>query len=113
MYYLLLPIFLLVLYLIIIFLVFKFQKNLMFRPIPLDQNAPFTFNRPFEEIWLGVRKNINALLVTVENPKGVVLYHHGNSRNLQHWDSFMKISLLEAILSFFTIITRLVKVKAC
>jgi uncharacterized protein len=68
--------------------VFYFQKKMLFRPIPLEKNHVFEFNYPCKELWLGLNKNINALLFKVENPKGVVLYHHGNSRNIQHWGQF-------------------------
>jgi uncharacterized protein len=75
-------------YVSIILFIYFFQAKLIFRPIPLAHDYKFSFEYPFEELWLGKFKKINALIFRVKNPKGVVLYHHGNSRNIQHWGDF-------------------------
>ena len=77
-------------YIIFTLIVYRFQKRFLFRPIPLEQNYVFDFEAPFEELWIKANKGarINCLHFRTENPKGVVLYHHGNSRNLQHWGQF-------------------------
>jgi alpha-beta hydrolase superfamily lysophospholipase len=69
-------------------MVYKFQSIMIFRPIKLEKNYQFQFDVPYEELWLGNMKSVNALLFTVSKPRGVVLYHHGNSRNIQHWGNF-------------------------
>ncbi len=88
MLYLIIPISVFLFYILLLVLVYKYQHLMIFRPILLSEDHEFHFDSPFEELWLGSRKNINALLFLVPNPKGVVLYHHGNSRNIQHWGNF-------------------------
>jgi uncharacterized protein len=64
-------------------------ERILFQPTKLDKNYAFQFNRPFEEITLQPEKDaqINALYFKVNNPKGVILYFHGNRDNLQRWGS--------------------------
>lgn len=90
MIYLIIILSLLFLYLVVIALVYKFQSIMIFRPVKLEKNYHFQFDVPYQEFWIGTMKSVNALLFTVSNPKGVVLYHHGNSRNIQHWGNFYK-----------------------
>jgi alpha-beta hydrolase superfamily lysophospholipase len=80
----------LLMYVSVMVLVYKYQHLLIFRPIILEKDTALVFDTDFEEIWLGRRNKLNAILFSVPNPKGVVLYHHGNSRNIQHWGQFYK-----------------------
>lgn len=79
------------LYLVFTWLVYKFQKKLIFFPTILKEEFQFSFNSDFEEIWLKSpgRYRLNALhFKTKQKAKGCVLYHHGNSKDLQHWAKF-------------------------
>ena len=93
MIYLLIPIILFVFYALLAFVIYLFQDKFIFSPTTLTKDYLFNFNHPFEEIW--ITKNglqpINALLFKVENPKGCVLYHHGNSRDLRYWAGFYEL----------------------
>ena len=62
-------------------------ERILFQPTILAKNHVFTFNRPFEEINLQPEKGvqINALYFKINNPKGIILYFHGNRDNLQRW----------------------------
>jgi fermentation-respiration switch protein FrsA (DUF1100 family) len=62
-------------------------ERILFQPTKLDASYPFQFNRAFEEINLNPEKDvlINALYFKINNPKGVILYFHGNRDNLQRW----------------------------
>lgn len=75
------------LYLMLITILTVFQEKLIFLPTVLDSNHVFTFEKPFQEIDFiandGAR--LNGLHFRVDNPKGVVLYFHGNSGDLQRW----------------------------
>lgn len=64
-----------------------FQEKLMFFPTTLEQDYQYQFNYKFEELFLKTDKNtiINALHFKVENPKGVILYFHGNAGDLSRW----------------------------
>ena len=64
-----------------------FQKKLLFLPTTLEQNYQYQFDYPFEELFLKTEDNatINALHFKVNNPKGVILYFHGNAGDLSRW----------------------------
>ena len=64
------------------------EKFIFFWPNKLSLNQPFKFDQPFEEVFID---SINGLLFRGEgNPKGVVLYFHGNSGNLQRWGNYAR-----------------------
>ena len=69
------------------------QESLLFRPEPLATNFRFEFPQSFKEVSLPVEgATLNALHFTIPNPKGVVLFLHGNAGSLRRWgevaDSF-------------------------
>ena len=66
---------------------FFFQEKLIFRPITLPQDFVYNFSNPFEELFLKAEDGavINALHFKKENPKGIILYFHGNAGNLARW----------------------------
>jgi len=76
-----------VLYFVSVVLLYFFQERFIFLNDKLDNDFKFTFEVPFEEINLKTTdgKNINSLLFKVDNPKGVILYFHGNKGNLERW----------------------------
>ncbi len=63
------------------------QHRLIFRPTKLKKDFKFEFNNDFEEIFLkpSKRSSLNALYFKSANPKGVILYFHGNQGNLARW----------------------------
>lgn len=63
------------------------QEKLMFFPTTLEHNYQYQFQHQFKEIFLKPEENttINALHFEVENPKGVILYFHGNAGDLSRW----------------------------
>ncbi|WP_298237937.1 alpha/beta hydrolase [uncultured Algibacter sp.] len=63
------------------------QERLLFLPTVLEKDYKFSFNYNFEEINLEATDGakLNALHFKVENPKGVILYFHGNSGDLSRW----------------------------
>ncbi len=76
-----------VLYVMIGTSLYIFQEKLLFRPTVLAQDYTFQFSQPFEEVFLttddGAR--INAIHFKVDQPKGVILYFHGNADDLSRW----------------------------
>ena len=66
-----------------------FQEKILFLPTTLEQEYQYQFNYNFEELFLKTEENvtINALHFKVENPKGVILYFHGNAGDLSRWGS--------------------------
>lgn len=75
------------LYLMIGASLYFFQEKLIFLPTKLSQDYEYQFNYPFEELFFETDKDvsINALHFKTENPKGVILYFHGNAGDLSRW----------------------------
>lgn len=63
------------------------QEKILFLPTELPQDYAYSFDYPFEEVFLNPKENvsINALHFKTENPKGVILYFHGNAGDLSRW----------------------------
>jgi len=63
------------------------QEKFLFRPTVLSQDYKFNFSHDFEELFFKTDDHavINALHFKVENPKGVILYFHGNAGDLSRW----------------------------
>ena len=75
------------LYIMIGAALYFFQEKLLFLPTTLEQGYQYQFNYPFEELFFKTDEEarINALHFKVENPKGVILYFHGNAGDLSRW----------------------------
>jgi hypothetical protein len=76
-------------------LLYMFQDKIIFQSEPLAKEYVFSFTQEFEEINMKTEdgETINALHFKVENPKGVVLFFHGNKGNLSRWGNL--VSYLE------------------
>lgn len=62
------------------------QENMIFYPEVLPQDFKFDHPGHFEEINLAVNgATINALHFKTAQPKGIVLYFHGNAGSLNGW----------------------------
>ena len=62
------------------------QEKLLFHPERLKKDHVFPFSVPFEEIWLDCDgAKVHTLLFPKPNPKGVVLYFHGNAGSMREW----------------------------
>ena len=63
------------------------QEKILFRPTVLAQDYVYDFNHNFEELFLKPEDKvvINALHFKTKNPKGVILYFHGNAGDLSRW----------------------------
>ncbi len=64
-----------------------FQERFIFVRFRVAQGYVFKFAQPLEEVFLkmddGAR--LHALRFTVEKPRGVILYFHGNTGSLRRW----------------------------
>ena len=67
------------------------QKKIIFRPTSLAKEHVFEFEMPYEEFYMehSNGERINALHFPTTEQKGIILYFHGNSRNLQHWGKYL------------------------
>jgi pimeloyl-ACP methyl ester carboxylesterase len=62
------------------------QENMIFYPEALPPNFQYSFPARFDEVTLSVDgAAINALHFKTDNPKGVIIYFHGNAGNLRGW----------------------------
>jgi alpha-beta hydrolase superfamily lysophospholipase len=66
---------------------YLFQQKLIFFPQKLPSDYEFSFNYPFEEHFFdtGDKNRIHALHFKLRNPRGVILYFHGNAGSLLGW----------------------------
>jgi len=82
----------LILYILFGIAFYFFQEKLLFRPQKLPPDHVFSFSNPFKEINLLVNneKTISIIQFTVPDSvcKGVVLYFHGNMRNIERYAPF-------------------------
>lgn len=73
----------------VIFSLFMYfiQDNILFQPDPLPTDYNYAFKQDFKEFNLTAQDSaqLNALHFYAENPKGVILYFHGNAGNLARW----------------------------
>lgn len=76
--------------LVLFFLFFfshKIIESIVFRPTELNSSFVFSFSKPFEEFFIETEPgvNINIIKFPVKNPRGSILYFHGNKDNLVRW----------------------------
>ncbi|MCT8340365.1 alpha/beta hydrolase [Flavobacteriaceae bacterium TK19130] len=79
--------FLVAAFLVLLLGMYLLQEKLIFHPEPLADDYSYSFETPFEEIFIegtdGAR--LNGLQFSVDKPKGTILYFHGNAGNLARW----------------------------
>ena len=68
------------------------QERFIFKPEKLPADFKFKYDAPFNElnfdVMPGVR--INGLHFYRENPKGLILYFHGNTRSIKGWAKYAR-----------------------
>lgn len=73
-------------------LLYFLQEKFLFHPQKLDITQPYRFDQPFRELNVPVseEKNISIVQFTVPDTlcKGVVLYFHGNRKNIGRYAGF-------------------------
>jgi fermentation-respiration switch protein FrsA (DUF1100 family) len=63
------------------------QEKLIFLPTKLSPDYAYQFSKPFTELFLETEDGarLNAIHFKIDNPKGVILYYHGNAGDLSRW----------------------------
>lgn len=73
---------------------FILQDHLLFHPEAIEQDSSYQFNQPYQEsvIPLDAVTKFHVVHFTVPDSirKGVVLYFHGNRKNIGHYAEFAK-----------------------
>lgn len=77
---------------VIVMMMTFFQEKILFRSETLPKEYQFTFKTDFEELFLKAEDGavLNGLHFKQPNPKGVILYCHGNKRELDYWGNWAK-----------------------
>jgi len=73
-------------------LAYFFQEKLIFKPEKLKQDFQFKYDVPFKEYFFDIEPGvrINGLHFFRDQPKGLILYFHGNSRSIKGWARYAK-----------------------
>jgi len=73
-------------------LAYFLQDRLIFKPEKLKQDFQFKYDIPFREYFFDVSPGvrINGLHFFRENPKGLILYFHGNTRSIKGWARYAR-----------------------
>lgn len=71
----------------VFFMLYFFQEKLIFYSSKLPQDFQYQFQTEFEELFLTAEDGavLNGLHFKAKNPKGVILYNHGNAGELDSW----------------------------
>ena len=75
---------------IVIVVVYLSQDRIIFHPEELPKDYQFEFANEFEEINLTTDDDniLNGLLIKADNSKGLVIYYHNHSANIDQWSRF-------------------------
>jgi uncharacterized protein len=80
------------LYLLILAGLYFFQDKIIFHETVLADSYQFKFQYPFKELWIetGPKSRINALYFPTKTKavKGIIVYYHGNARDLNRAGKF-------------------------
>ena len=82
-------------YIILCIIVYFVQERFIFKPEKLDKNFQFTYDgiaENFEELNFETEEgvNINGLRFFHAEPKGLLIYFHGNTRSIKGWSKYAK-----------------------
>ncbi len=59
---------------------------MIFEPTKLQKSYKFKFDHPYKEYFIDSGFGcINILHFKIEKPKGCIIYHHGNARDMSDW----------------------------
>jgi len=77
-------------YLALMALLYLIQERFIFKPEKLPDDFSFKYKAPFRELFFDVAPGvrINGLHFHRENPLGLILYFHGNSRSIKGWAKY-------------------------
>ncbi len=74
-------------YLLLIVIIYLVQERFIFKPEKLKQDFIYKYDAPFKELFFDVEPGvrINGLHFMVNEPLGLILYFHGNTRSIKGW----------------------------
>ena len=79
-------------YLLVVGFLYFAQESFLFQPKKLEKDHHFAFDESFEEVHLETEDGafLHALHFKREEPKGVIIYFHGNAGNLERWGEIVQ-----------------------
>ncbi len=79
-------------YIVLLALVYLVQERFIFRPEKLAKDFQYKYDVPFKELNFEVAAGvtINGLHFHVKQPKGLLLYFHGNTRSIKGWAKYAR-----------------------
>lgn len=74
-------------YVVLCLFYYILQERFIFVRFRMARKTPFRFKRPFQERWIDGADgaSLHALYFPCDNPRGVVIYFHGNTGGLRRW----------------------------
>lgn len=79
-------------YVLVLIIIYFFQERLIFKPEKLDQDFIYKYDVPFKELFFEVEEGVtlNGLHFYTNNPNGLILYLHGNTRSIKGWSKYAR-----------------------
>lgn len=76
----------------LLIVIYFVQERFIFKPEKLHQDFEFKFDIPFKELFFDVAPGvrINGLHFYRKQPKGLILYLHGNTRSIKGWSKYAR-----------------------
>ncbi len=73
-------------------IVYFIQEKLIFKPEKLKQDFQFKYDIPFREYFFDIEPGvrINGLHFYRDDPAGLILYFHGNTRSIKGWAKYAR-----------------------
>lgn len=77
-------------YIVLAVLIYFVQEKFIFKPEKLPQDFIYKYDVPFKELFFDVEEgvSINGLHFFCSEPKGLILYFHGNTRSIKGWAKY-------------------------
>src|SRR4051812_44063811 len=79
-------------YVALALIVYFIQEKFIFKPEKLAADFQFHYDAPFKELFFDIEQGvrINGLHFYCKQPKGLILYFHGNTRSIKGWAKYAR-----------------------
>jgi uncharacterized protein len=79
-------------YILLALIVYLVQEKFIFKPEKLKPGFEYKYDVPFKELFFDIEPGvtINGLHFYRDNPAGLILYFHGNTRSIKGWAKYAK-----------------------
>lgn len=77
-------------YIVLAVIIYLVQEKFIFKPEKLPKDFIYKYDVPFKELFFEVEEgvSINGLHFYCSEPKGLILYFHGNTRSIKGWAKY-------------------------